>query len=96
MDTLKITAYTDPLCSWCYGQEPALTALGFSLGDQLELHNVMGLMLPDVRVMIGADDAGLPDGDILRKGRLPEQTEKAVRDGFVLQLHSLKSEAHFP
>ena len=30
MDTLKITAYTDPLCSWCYGQEPALTALGFA------------------------------------------------------------------
>ena len=43
-----------------------------------------------------ADDAGLPDGDILRQGGLPEQAEKAVREAFVLQLHRLKSETHFP
>lgn len=81
MDTLKITAYTDPLCSWCYGQEPALTALGFSLGDQLELHNVMGLMLPDVRVMIGADDAAPARWEQLKAQLKEEYAGAAARTG---------------
>ncbi len=81
MDTLKITAYTDPLCSWCYGLEPALTALGFSLGEQLELHNVMGLMLPDVRVMIGADDAAPARWEQLKTQLREEYAGAAARTG---------------
>ena len=81
MDKLKITAYTDPLCSWCYGMEPALTALGFSLGDQLELHNVMGLMLPDIRIMIGADDAAPARWEQLKAQMKEEYAGAAERTG---------------
>ena len=81
MDKLKITAYTDPLCSWCYGMEPALTALGFSLGEQLELHNVMGLMLPDIRIMIGADDAAPARWEQLKAQLKEEYAGAAERTG---------------
>lgn len=81
MDTLKITAYTDPLCSWCYGLEPALTALGFSLGEQLELHNVMGLMIPDVRVMIGADSSAPARWEQLKARLKEEYAGAAARTG---------------
>lgn len=39
MNKLIVTQYTDPMCIWCYGLEPALR--------KLEFHNVMGLLVCD-------------------------------------------------
>lgn len=57
MSKLILTQYTDPMCSWCYGTEPALKKLSFLMGDQIEVHYVLGLMLPDPAQMLGTGEA---------------------------------------
>ncbi len=50
---LEVEHFTDPLCGWCYCMEPASTMLKFRLGDKLDYHYTLGLMVPDVRQSIG-------------------------------------------
>ena len=74
----------------------ALTALGFSLGDQLELHNVMGLMLPDVRVMIGADDAAPARWEQLKAQLKEEYAGAAERTASGLRRSSKRRKSGWP
>jgi 2-hydroxychromene-2-carboxylate isomerase len=39
--TVRVTHITDPACPWAYSEEPALTALRWRYGDQLEWRHVM-------------------------------------------------------
>lgn len=55
MNKLIVTQYTDPMCIWCYGLEPALRKLEFLNPDKVEFHNVMGLLVGDVKQIIGDD-----------------------------------------
>lgn len=57
MRKLILTQYTDPMCSWCYGTEPALKKLSFLMGDQIEIHYVLGLMLPDPAQVLGTGES---------------------------------------
>lgn len=57
MGKLTLTQYTDPMCGWCYGTEPALKKLAFLMGDQVEVHYVLGLMLPDPSQALGVGEA---------------------------------------
>lgn len=50
---LEIEHFTDPLCGWCYGMEPATTMLRFRLGERVDYHYTMGLMIPDAAQMVG-------------------------------------------
>ena len=34
---IKIIQYTDPLCTWCYGMEPAMRKIEYLLGDKVEI-----------------------------------------------------------
>lgn len=56
MKTLEIIQYTDPMCIWCYAMEPAIRKLQTVLGDQLVYRNVCGLLVGDVRQIIGNDE----------------------------------------
>ena len=51
---LRVMQFTDPLCGWCYGMEPAMTKLRFLLADQLEFSYTMGLMIPSVPPIFGS------------------------------------------
>lgn len=44
---VKITYYTDPICSSCWGIEPQLRKLKLEYGDILEIDYRMGGLLPD-------------------------------------------------
>lgn len=44
---VKITYYTDPICSSCWGIEPQLRKLKLEYGDNLEIDYRMGGLLPD-------------------------------------------------
>ena len=44
---LKVTYFTDPICSTCWGIEPQLRKLKLEYGDHLEIEYRMGGLLPD-------------------------------------------------
>lgn len=50
---LKITQYTDPYCIWCYAMEPAIRKIEFLLGDRVEFYNTLGVLVGDVKEIIG-------------------------------------------
>ena len=53
---LKITQFTDPMCIWCYGLDPALRKLQYHEGDRIEFKNILGLLVSDVKNIIGDDE----------------------------------------
>lgn len=45
-ETAKLIYFGDPMCSWCYGFSPELSAVVDQLGEELELEMVMGGLRP--------------------------------------------------
>lgn len=46
---LKITSFTDPYCTWCWGSEPILRKIEESYGDQISISFIMGGLVEDMR-----------------------------------------------
>jgi putative protein-disulfide isomerase len=46
---LEILAFTDPVCTWCWGSEPQLRKLLAWYGDQIRVIPVMGGLVEDIR-----------------------------------------------
>lgn len=46
---LEILAFTDPVCTWCWGSEPVLRKLATWYGDQVHVRYVMGGLVKDIR-----------------------------------------------
>ena len=44
---LKITQITDPVCTWCYGNEPELRTIEFLYGAKCDF--LMGGLVEDIR-----------------------------------------------
>jgi putative protein-disulfide isomerase len=42
MSDLRLVYFADPMCSWCYGFSPVISALADRFEGRLELHMVMG------------------------------------------------------
>lgn len=86
-DRLTVTQYTDPMCIWCYALDPVIRKVSYVLGDRAEVHNVMGLLVGDVRGIIGDDrlsamrfaklktDMGAHFRDAARRGGIPVTVE---------------------
>jgi putative protein-disulfide isomerase len=49
MAKLEILAFTDPVCTWCWGSEPMLRKLLAWYGDQISITPVMGGLVEDIR-----------------------------------------------
>jgi protein-disulfide isomerase-like protein with CxxC motif len=68
-DTIEITEYTDPYCTWCWGSEPILRHLQEVYGDRLSVSFVMGGLVEDMRTFndaangIGGSDWRKPLAD---------------------------------
>ncbi len=58
---LEILAFTDPVCTWCWGAEPVLRKLQVGYGDQVRLRPVMGGLVEDIRAFY--DSANAIGGD---------------------------------
>ncbi|AUB79778.1 DsbA family oxidoreductase [Candidatus Thiodictyon syntrophicum] len=59
--TLEILAFTDPVCTWCWGAEPVLRKLQVGYGDQVRIRPVMGGLVEDIRAFY--DSANAIGGD---------------------------------
>jgi protein-disulfide isomerase-like protein with CxxC motif len=46
---LEILAFTDPVCTWCWGSEPVLRKLEAVYGDQIRIRYVMGGLVENIR-----------------------------------------------
>lgn len=56
---IEILAFTDPVCTWCWGSEPVLRKLQVWYGEQLRLRYVMGGLVKDIRAFYDrANDIG--------------------------------------
>jgi protein-disulfide isomerase-like protein with CxxC motif len=49
---VRITAFTDPACTWCWGSEPVLRAVETRFGDQVHIRPVMGGLVKDIRAFM--------------------------------------------
>lgn len=47
--SLELLAFTDPVCTWCWGSEPVLRALESRFGSRLRIGYVMGGLVKDIR-----------------------------------------------
>jgi putative protein-disulfide isomerase len=57
--TLELLAFTDPVCTWCWGSEPVLRKLETWYGDALLIHYVMGGLVEDITAFYdAANDIG--------------------------------------
>ena len=55
--TIEIIAFTDPVCTWCWGAEPVLRALQTRYGDQVHVSYVMGGLVKDIRGFMDVGNA---------------------------------------
>ena len=46
---LELTVYTDPYCTWCWGEEPILRKIEEVYGDQIKIRYVMGGLVADIK-----------------------------------------------
>jgi predicted DsbA family dithiol-disulfide isomerase len=46
---IEILAFTDPVCTWCWGSEPTLRKLTTWYGDAVHIRYVMGGLVEDIR-----------------------------------------------
>lgn len=46
---LEVLAFTDPVCTWCWGSEPVLRKLETWYGDAVRIRYVMGGLVEDIR-----------------------------------------------
>ncbi len=58
---LEILAFTDPVCTWCWGSEPVLRKLQVWYGSQIQITPVMGGLVEDIRKFY--DQANAIGGD---------------------------------
>ena len=47
--SLEVLAFTDPVCTWCWGSEPVLRKLQVGYGEQIRIRPVMGGLVEDIR-----------------------------------------------
>lgn len=48
-DAVELIAFTDPVCTWCWGSEPVLRKLEVWYGEQVKIRYVMGGLVEDIR-----------------------------------------------
>lgn len=51
---VEVLAFTDPVCTWCWGSEPMLRKLETWYGDGVRLHYVMGGLVKDITAFYDA------------------------------------------
>lgn len=65
MKRIIVTCFTDPVCCWCWGSEPVMRALETRYPGDLELRQVMGGLVRDLKDFSDPDNgitATDPDG----------------------------------
>ena len=51
MNKIRIYQFTDPVCVWCWGNEPVIRALDYLYGDKISIEYVMGGLIEDITTL---------------------------------------------
>lgn len=92
----RITAFTDPACTWCWGSEPILRAVVTRFGEQVTIRPVMGGLVKDIRGFM--DTANAIGGDPARSNAAiaSHWLEASAKHGMPVQVEgfAMFSEEH--
>lgn len=48
MERITILQFTDPICVWCWGNEPVMRAIDFLYGSKVRIEYIMGGLIEDI------------------------------------------------
>ena len=51
MNKIRIYQFTDPVCVWCWGNEPVIRALEYLYGEKISIKYVMGGLIEDITTL---------------------------------------------
>ena len=51
MNKIRIYQFTDPVCVWCWGNEPVVRALDYLYGNKITIEYVMGGLIEDITTL---------------------------------------------
>ena len=51
MNKIRIYQFTDPVCVWCWGNEPVIRALDYLYGNKISIEYVMGGLIEDITTL---------------------------------------------
>ena len=51
MERITILQFTDPICVWCWGNEPVLRAIEYLYGDKVRIEFIMGGLVEDISTL---------------------------------------------
>ena len=51
MEKITILQFTDPICVWCWGNEPVLRAIDFLYGEKVNIQYIMGGLVEDITTL---------------------------------------------
>ncbi len=51
MNKITIYQFTDPICVWCWGNEPVIRALDYLYGDKIAIEYIMGGLIEDITTL---------------------------------------------
>ena len=64
MNKITVYQFTDPVCIWCWGNEPVMRAIDYLYGDKIDIEFVMGGLVEDIATLF--DDLAAGDDAIAR------------------------------
>lgn len=51
MDKIKIYQFTDPVCVWCWGNEPVVRAIDYLYGEKVQIEFLMGGLVEEISTL---------------------------------------------
>jgi len=88
---LRIIQYTDPICIWCLALEPALRKIEFLAPEQVEFHNVLGLLVGNVEQIIGNDKFSAMRFTNLKKQMIDHFNDATLKSGMPISTEHMNT-----
>ena len=90
MSDLRFVYFADPMCSWCYGFSPVITALAERFEGRLGLQVVMG----GLRAAMGYCGCGTID-ELRTRAEFVEITSAGIRESHVHDVQIVKEAPNY-
>ena len=58
MNKITVYQFTDPVCIWCWGNEPVMRAIDYLYGDKVDTEYIMGGLVEDITTLFEDRDSG--------------------------------------
>ena len=58
MNKITVYQFTDPVCIWCWGNEPVMRAIDYLYGDKVDTEYIMGGLVEDISTLFEDRDSG--------------------------------------